>query len=389
MPELKSTSRHEGELRVIGVDGKGMAFRYRLDRRVRALVMWIMNRITPISSEQRVDFRRQDIKKILLVRGLFRMGDSILATPAILLFRENFPTARIDFVGSVLSKTLFRNLPLDHHYEVYRSFPKVIWSYVALLKRIRCGSYDLAVDVSGSNSAMGAFIVGFSAARFRVGLKGKWDRWFNIRLCRPATINKYRNQPELLAAMGLATQPTYPTLVLSSREIEDGLKRMLTLIHQDHAPIVGVFVGGRKTRGKRWAKEKFAQLVSQLRDCGMAPIIFVGPEERNLRVYFQKELRHRVPVVLEPNVRTFASLVANCDLFVACDSGPVHLACALRVRTVAIFLHNDFDRWGPPSDLSRILYRKTGPSVDDVLESCLDEMNDRCADREQRQTVNG
>jgi lipopolysaccharide heptosyltransferase II len=383
-----NASWHEGELRVIGVDGKGMALRYRLDRSVRALVMWVINRITPISIEQSVDFRRQDIKKILLVRGLFRMGDLILATPAILLFRENFPTARIDFVGSVLSKALFQGLPLDHHYEVYRSFPKVLWSYVALLKRIRSGSYDLAVDVSGSNSAMGAFIVGLSAARFRVGLKGKWDRWFNVRLQRPATINKYQNLPELIASMGLVSRVLFPKIVLAAAEIEEGRMRIQSLLPRGTAPIVGVFVGGRKTRGKRWAKENFLEVVIQLRGDGVRPIIFVGPEEQDMIPYFQEALGHRTPVIFEPNARIFASLLANCHLFVACDSGPVHLACALRVRTIAIFLRKDFYRWGPPNDLGRIVCRDAGAAVEDVLEMCLHELNDRCADREQRQTVN-
>jgi len=45
------------------------AFRYRLDRVIWAFVMGFMNRVTPTSNEQRVDFRRQDIKRILLVRG--------------------------------------------------------------------------------------------------------------------------------------------------------------------------------------------------------------------------------------------------------------------------------------------------------------------------------
>ena len=153
--------------------------------------MRVMNWLTPAAPEQRADFRQTEIQRILLVRSLFRMGDSILATPAILLFRKNFPAARIDFVGPRISKTLFRNLPIDHHYEAARSFPKVCWSYLALLKRIRKAKYDLAVDVSGSSAALGSFIVGFSAARFRVGLKGQWDRWFNIRLVRSSPLNKY------------------------------------------------------------------------------------------------------------------------------------------------------------------------------------------------------
>jgi heptosyltransferase-3 len=173
-----------------------------------------------------VDLRRQEIKKILLVRSIFRMGDSILATPAILLLRNNFPAAQIDFVGPRVSAILFRHLPIDNHHEVYQSFPRVCWSYVSLLKQIRSARYDLAIDVSGSNAALGAFIVGFSGARFRAGLRGKYDRWFNLRFCRPAQKNKYRNLPELFGSMGLETRKVLPTLVLSAEEKEYGTRRI-------------------------------------------------------------------------------------------------------------------------------------------------------------------
>lgn len=364
------------------------SLRYRLDRMTRAVVMRVIGWITHGATEQRVDLLREDVKTVLLVRGNFRMGGAILATPAILLFRENFPTARIDFVGSILSKALFRNLPLDHHYEVYRSFPKVLWSYVLLLKRIRSGSYDLAVDVSGSNSAMGAFIVGFSGARFRAGLRGKWEKWFNLRYSRPASKNKYYNLPELVGSMGLKTSSVFPTVVLSAKEKEQGQNRLETIVGEGRGPVAGIFAGGRKTRGKRWPKENFFEIASRLRAEKISPIIFVGPEEKELIGYFRNMSRELIPLVFEPNLREFASLVAACDLFVTCDSGPVHLACALRVRTVAIFLQRSFDRWGPPNDLSRIVYRDAGATVDDVLEVCLHELNDRCADRDQLQTVN-
>src|SRR5258708_8534892 len=164
------------------------AFRYRLDRATRGCVMRVMNWLTPAAPEQRADFRQTEIQRVLLVRSLFRMGDSILATPAILLFRKNFPAARIDFVGPRLSKTLFRNLPIDHHYEAARSFPKVCWSYLALLKRIRKTKYDLAVDVSGSSAALGLFIVGISAARFPGGLKGQIARVLQFILLHPTSL---------------------------------------------------------------------------------------------------------------------------------------------------------------------------------------------------------
>jgi ADP-heptose:LPS heptosyltransferase len=353
---------------------KQRAFRYRLDRAIRRCVMRVMNSLTPAARERRAEFRPTEIQKILLVRSLFRMGDSILATPAIVLFRKNFPAARIDFVGPRISKTLFRNLPIDHHYEAARSFPKVCWSYLALLKRIRKAKYDLAVDVSGSSSALGSFIVGFSAARFRVGLKGPWDRWFNIRLVRPSSLNKYAVLPELVRSMGLESPPVYPTLILSSGEIAEAGRRLQALITGHAGPFLGVFVGGRKARGKRWAKENFLELAQRLRAEGTQPIVFIGPEESDLLGYFSDALGPGVPVLLEPDVRAFAALIANCSLFVGCDSGPVHLACALRVSTIAIFLQANFDHWGPPAELGRVVFDPNGVPVDLVLDACRDEL---------------
>jgi lipopolysaccharide heptosyltransferase II len=354
---------------VSGSNKRKTALRYRVDRSIRAAAMRLLSWITRRSSRETIDFRPQKITKILLVRSLFRMGDAILATPAILLLRRNFPAATIDFVGSSMSKQLFKNLPIDRHYEVHRSFPKVCWSYLMLLKQIRDTRYDLAFDASGSSAALGSFIVGFSAARLRVGLRGKWDRWFNVRLHRPATKNKYRILPELVRSLGLESPLVYPRLFLSPEELQHGGTRIRSLI-ECRAPVVGIFVGGRKARGKRWARQNFLELATRLRGAELQPVIFVGPEEHDLFAHFQQALRHRAPVLFEPDVRSFASLVANCHLFVACDSGPVHLACALRVRTVAIFLKDDFKRWGPPSELGRIVCPQQAASADGVFEAC-------------------
>ena len=350
------------------------SFRYRLDRKLRAAVMRLVGAVTRRSQEERVDLRERRIKRILLVRGIFRMGDSILSTPAIFLFRKNFPGATIDFVGSPMSKALFQNLPINDHYEVHKNFPLVCWSYPALLKRIRAKRYDLAVDVSGSSSALDSFIVGFSGARLRAGLAGKWDHWFNLRLRRPAEKNKYKSLPELIATMGLRSERIAPALILSPEEKSAGRRRIEGLVGAGDAPVVGIFVGGRRARGKRWPKRSFAQVAAELRSRGVKPIVFVGPEERELFEYFRNVLSYRSVVVFEPCQRKFAALIANCDLFVACDSGPMHLACALRTRTVAIFLHCNFDRWAPLPRLARIVYDEEDVSPDIVIEACCSEL---------------
>src|SRR5215470_11921776 len=126
-----------------------LAANYRLNKRISAVAMRLMKLGKGRSAEAPLDLSRESIERILLVRGNFRMGDSLLASPAILVFRKHFPGAVIDFVGSPMSRALFQNLPIDRHYEITRRFPDASWSYFALLRRLRAARYDLAVDVSG------------------------------------------------------------------------------------------------------------------------------------------------------------------------------------------------------------------------------------------------
>jgi heptosyltransferase-2 len=47
-------------------------------------------------------------------------------------------------------------------------------------------------------------------------------------------------------------------------------------------------------------------------------------------------------------VEGLAAGLASVDLLVACDSGPVHLASAVRTPALAVFGPTSRERWGPP-----------------------------------------
>lgn len=351
-----------------------MRINYRLDRIIRSSAMGVSKMLTSRSADEAVEWQRERVEKILLVRGVFRMGNAILAAPAIELLAKNFPHAQIDFVGPPIANRLFQNLPLRKFYEISRSFPRVGWSYFTLIKQLRAHRYDLAIDVSGSSAAMGSFIVGLSGAHWRAGIRGKWDRWFNLRADRRGANNKYSNLPSLLADLGFKTEPRFPTLAFTEQERCLAAARLGERLAPGTGALVGIFVGGRKARGKRWEPGNFAAVATGLQNTGARTVIFVGPEERHLIGYFKATLANRGAVVFEPDVRKFAAAVANCNLFVTCDSGPMHLACALGVRTVAIFLKNDMARWAPPAALAQVLYRESGITTRDVLDACGTEL---------------
>jgi len=351
-------------------------FRYLINQKLRRAAHWIMRLAITGSREERVDLRHKEFKKILIVRATFRLGDSILAIPAILSFRKCFPQARIDFVGAPISAKLFQNLPIDNHFIITRRYPGSALDYPLLLRRLRSVGYDLAVDVSCSQSAMGSFIVGLSRARFRIGFKGKWDQWFNVRIPRPCEKNKYRVLPAFLRSLGLEPDDSLLSLVLTSAEVEEGRRRMQALPGcVTGRPTVGVFVGGRKVWGKRWPLKSFCKLIEALRSQSLNVVTFIGPEERDSVGYFRDALVCDIPIVFEPSIRNFAAMVSNCDLFVTCDSGPMHMACSLGIRTVAIFQHPNFDHWGPPSSVARIVYEPGRTSSEGVFRACLEELS--------------
>jgi ADP-heptose:LPS heptosyltransferase len=350
--------------------------RYSLNRKLRHAAHWTVGLVTPSSKVEPLDLHREQVKKILIVRSTFRMGDSILAIPAILSFRKQFPQARIDFVGAPISAQLFQNLPIDHHFTITRRYPGSVWDYPLLLRRLKSVGYDLAVDVSCSQSAMGSFLVGFSGARFRVGLKGKWDRWFNVRIPRPSERNKYKILPAVLRSLGLESDVIFPLLALSRVEKEKAKKKIQALpgyVSGRHT--VGVFVGGRKAWGKRWPVRNFSELITALYRQDLNVVTFVGPEEKDFARYLRAALEPDIAIVFEPSARDFAAMVSNCDLFVSCDSGPMHLAYGLGTRTVAIFQNPNFDHWGPPSSVARIVHQPGGCSTEEVFRICLEELS--------------
>ena len=345
-------------------------FRYRLSQRIRRIMRRISRAFIGSSKAARLDIETETIRKILLVRANFRMGNSVLAAPAISIFRNKFPNAKIDLVGAPISANLFQGFPIDQHFSVTRRFPDCLWHYPALIKQLRSARYDLAVELSCSQSALGAFVVGLSQARFRVGLRGEWGRWYNVRIPRPQERNKYKSLPAFLEALGLNAVESLPSLALSAAEQEEAKKRIQASITYPERPVVGVFVGGRKTGDKRWPVKNFLELIARLYRQGNNVVTFFGPEEKKLMPLFTDALDHGVALVFEPSPRKFAGLVSNCDLFVSCDSGPMHLACAVGTRVVAIFEKQNFDRWGPPPGMARIVHQSGGCSVDEVLKAC-------------------
>jgi len=98
---------------------------------------------------------------------------------------------------------------------------------------------------------------------------------------------------------------------------------------------------------KTWGEARFAALAELLSaDAGLSPVVSWGPgdEERALRM---AELLPGARVLPLLPAEGLARVAARASLFVAGDTGPLHLADALGVPTLALFGPTDPARNGP------------------------------------------
>lgn len=105
---------------------------------------------------------------------------------------------------------------------------------------------------------------------------------------------------------------------------------------------------------KAWGEERFAALAREVeRRTGVGPVISWGPgdEERAERLAGLVGAP-RIPAV---GFADLAKIISEARFFAAGDTGPLHLADALGIATLALFGPTDPARNGP--------YRKNGPTL--------------------------
>ncbi len=156
----------------------------------------------------------------------------------------------------------------------------------------------------------------------------------------------------LLREIGIGGDYSYPYIYLSlderlqARQRLSGLKR----------PILGINPGATYGSAKRWFPERFAEVASWfIADTGGSAVLFGSAREVDIADEIYKniipEFRPAETVLTlagRTSLRELISLVSECDVFLTNDSGPMHIAYAVRTPLVALFGSTDPAVTGPP-----------------------------------------
>ncbi|HYO81359.1 MAG TPA: lipopolysaccharide heptosyltransferase II [Bryobacteraceae bacterium] len=297
----------------------------------------------------------------ILVRATNWVGDAVMSLPALQALRQHFPEAKISvlarpWVADLYARENFADEVIP--YNAARGWADLRGKY-ATVRRIREGRFDAAILLQNAFEA--AALVALARVPIRIGYD-RDGRGFllthAIPVPRSGEIPEHQRfyYLELLRRAGiLASTPDCPAIRLSSASAaaEQGRRRFAQLGWSD---VTGVSPGAAFGGAKRWLPDRFASAAMEL---GWPVAIFGSVEERELcGVVLTEMQRHGWPAYNfagETTLCEYIDLAAACRVYLTNDSGPMHIASALGVPTVAVFGATDHVATGPTGPLARIV----------------------------------
>ena len=314
------------------------------------------------------------IRQVLVVRMNGRMGNTLFMTPLLTGLHAVLPHAQIDvLVRYPDAADVLRGLPglrsvitLPH---------KGWWNGRALARTIgacRATRYDLVIDPV-PNSSGGRLATLLSNARWRLGF-GDRDQWLRLDFAAelPAGLRHEALRPLALLqqAFGYEVSPGQARLRVANdaAELEAGARlfeQRLDLAYpppRTGRPVIGFFASARgpKDLGPKWWHD-FWQAYRQLQPDPLP--IEVLPAAAHPPV------DARIATVHCPSPRMLAATISHADWFFSADTGPMHLASAAGVATIAFFDQTNPAAFGPIKPRDTVL-RIGGKSPQEVAQDC-------------------
>ena len=301
-----------------------------------------------------------NIDKILVIR-VDGIGDLLNATPAIALLRENYPSAEITVLARPLNAPVLIGNPDVDRILVFDRDGKHrgVLAQFQFYRQLRRERYQLVVAIQ---TAMWSHLVAFlSGAPYRLG---RYQKRFRSTLTH-AWRGKYRKgethevdrnlQLVRLICHGEGNRKL--VFRVSPDEIATAKAQLTSWGIGGESLIIGIHPGG-SSFDKRWPEKRYAELADRLAHHYNATILLLrGPGEAALTDNIQKAMDSPAVTHAPKTIRELGALLSCCDLVVCNDSGPMHLAAAMDVPTVAIFGPTDHVAWHPLSGNASIVRR--------------------------------
>lgn len=307
-----------------------------------------------------IDERWQQAYRVLAVR-LDNLGDVLLTTPALHAIKESLPHTSLTLLTSSVGAQIGHLNPDVDEVIAYEApwidpwcrLPHDSAREQAVIRELKAGGFDGAIIfTSFRQSALPAAYLCY-LADIPLRLAASIDAPGSLLTTRHKhpehLIHEVERGLDLVGAIGMHTQQTDLVLRVPTRE-RDGLQESL----QAHGvpterPLVMIHPGcTMPARTYPW--EMYGEVADKLNEQLGATVVLTGSDgERDLVRRVQGRMRRpAVGLAGQLSFEQFCALVQQADLVITNNTGPMHVAAALKTPVVALFaLTNPPEQWGP------------------------------------------
>jgi len=269
------------------------------------------------------------------------LGDLVLTLPLIAEIRRRFPVKKLSLMCTPLGKELLQDhqaideIIVDDKKEQHRGWRGLQTQAAQLRKR------QFTIALTPHKSARTSYLLYKANVPQRVGFQqSKGWFLFHHRADRDPSRHDVERNLSILEPLGVRVLDCIREIELvPPPQVENAVEQKLREFGVDTGKTTLGVSPGSVWPTKRWWMEGFAEFIGLIKaqlDCQV--LLFGGPEDGDV-IQRLMELCGGAAVNLAGkfSLRELPAAIGRCQVFVTNDSGPMHIAVARKVPTVAIF----------------------------------------------------
>ncbi len=289
----------------------------------------------------------QSQSRILIVR-LSAIGDVVHGLPVLHALRDRWPRAFLAWAIEDRAADLLRNhRGLDELIVLKRGWYKS-WSKLReVRRRLRQFHFDTTLDLQGLTKSAG--IAWLSGARRRIGF-GDHDgrelsRWFNTDQVQPRDTHVVDRNLELLRPLGIDNPGVRLELEVSAANSQTAARILESLNLRGGFALINPGAGWPS---KLWPPDRFAAVARHLGvSRGMRSLVVWAAEEEHWAQQIVAGSGGFASLAPATSLGELAAIAQRATIFISSDTGPLHIAAAVRTPCVGLFGPMPGERNGP------------------------------------------
>ncbi len=282
-----------------------------------------------------------------LISRLSHIGDAVLTMPLACELKLRFPGCQVAWAAEgAASKLLHLHPDVDRVIVVPRGWLRQPKAWGRLRQELRDFAPDVSFDPQGllKSSALARL----SGAAVRIGFRGKFGRegstWLNNHLLEPQSSHLVDRTMELLGALpprwkgGRATAVA-PTVRFGLAACPEALARCGNWLSGAGLRDFLLLNVGAGWPSKQWPAERFGHVAHEAQQAFGIPslILWAGATERTLAEQAVAASQQAARLAPPTSLPELAALCGLARVFVAGDTGPLHIAAAMGCRCVGLY----------------------------------------------------